>query len=233
MHLAGEVNMPVVGSTGKPFLFAACGDAMVKGNRYARAGKSSARATSSGDSENMFFGTPHKQLWQMSAAGPLPLRMVFGDTGSSSDSTASPARAAAADDNDDSALELDTHVQHQCAVQLSCARETSLNNSISDECGLVGLVCSHGQPLLGCMMAMPAPEKFGYYDLDLTYLLEQVELEVLYLDTGCSYDAHWKLHMAEHDPPNNVRTPWWHGRGHGPGCFVLKSAFFLPGESPN
>jgi hypothetical protein len=81
------------------------------------------------------------------------------------------------------------------------------------------------------MMAMPAPEKFGYYDMLLTYLLEQVELEVFYLDTGCSYDAHWKLHMApEHEPPNNVKTPWWHGRGHGPGCFVLNSAFFLPGE---
>jgi hypothetical protein len=138
VHLTGAVNMPEVGSTGKPFLFAACGDAMVKGNRYARAGTSSAAATSSSDSKLMFFGTPHKQLWQMSAAGPLPLRMVFGDTGSSSDSTASPARAAAADEDDDAALELDTHVQHQCAVQLSCARETSLNNSISDECGLVG-----------------------------------------------------------------------------------------------
>jgi hypothetical protein len=114
LHVVVEVYMPEVGSTGKPLLFAACGDAVVKGNRYARAGRSSASAADSSAGDNMFLGAPHDQLWQMSAAGPLPLRMVFGDTGNGSD----PMQTSPVAEGDDTALELDTHT---CSTIAKCS----------------------------------------------------------------------------------------------------------------
>ena len=231
---AGDVALPAVGATGKPFLFAAATDAMVKANRYKSAGK---RSSVSQDSEHLFFGQPHKQLMEMSAAGQLPLSSAFGassgDVSMQSAAAASAgANAAAADAAaaDDLALELDAHIEHQCHPRLSCARETSVNNSISDECGIAGIVCTHGQPLLGCMLAMSAPERFLFFDLLVSYLLHEVDLQVLFLDTGCTYAAHWRLHMSE-QPPTHIKVPWWHGRGHGSECFLRNSGFYLPGES--
>lgn len=226
---AGDVALPAVGATGKPFLFAAATDAMVKGNRYKSAGRSS---SVSQDSEHMFFGQPHKQLMVLSAAGQLPLSSAFDASSGSVRMQAGGSADAAADAAaaDDEALELDAHIEHQCHPRLSCARETSVNNSISDECGIAGVVCTHGQPLLGCMLAMPAPERFLYFDLLVSYLLHLVELQVLFLDTGCTYTAHWRLHMPE-PPPAHIKVPWWHGRGHGSDCFLRNSGFYLPGES--
>lgn len=241
MHVhAGDVALPAVGATGKPFLFAAATDAMVKANRYKAAGK---RSSVSQDSEHLFFGKPHKQLMELSAAGQLPLSSSCGASGGGvsmqsavAASTSAPAAAAAdvaakdAAAADDVTLELDAHIEHQCHPRLSCARETSVNNSISDECGIAGVVCTHGQPLLGCMLAMPAPERFLYFDLLVSDLLRSVDLQVLFLDTGCTYAAHWRLHMSE-QPPTHIKVPWWHGRGHGSECFLRNSGFYLPGES--
>ena len=51
----------------------------------------------------------------------------------------------------------DLEFDQPCHPRLTCARETSvLHSGISDECGLAGAVCSHGLPMLGCMLAMPA-----------------------------------------------------------------------------
>jgi hypothetical protein len=82
--------------------------------------------------------------------------------------------------------EVSIEVEGECHPQLSCSRVTSLRSGISDECGLTGAVCSHGQPLLGMFLAMPAPERFLYYDLALQQLLLEARVDVMYLDTGCS-----------------------------------------------
>lgn len=204
---------------------------MVKANRYKSAGKSSAVSQ---DSEHMFFGPPHKQLMELNAAGQLPLSAACDASSDGVSMQAGGPAAAAADEAaaDDAELELDAHVERQCHPRLSCARETSVNNSISDECGIAGIVCTHGQPLLGCMLAMTAPERFLFFDLLVSYLLGLVELQVLFLDTGCTFAAHWRLHMSEHQPPTHTKVPWWHGRGHGSECFLRNSGFYLPGELP-
>ena len=85
-------------------------------------------------------------------------------------------------------------------------------------------------PLLGCMLAMPAPERFLYYDLLVSFLLQRVDLKVLYLDTGCTYAAHWRIHMSDVPRPLNIKLPWWHARGHGPDCYLQNSGFYMPGE---
>jgi hypothetical protein len=245
--------MPVRGPTGKPFLTAACFDANAKANRLASAGRGRPNAASDTRSNCLFFGDAHHQLWQLHAAGPLPLSATYsgsssnaadtgnpgssaaaaavggsdnGDGGSSSVRPAAPSAAAGtADDADDEAL----LTEHNCHPHLSCARETSATSSISDECGLVGAVCSHGQPLLGLQAAMPAPERFVYYDVEVTYLQELVDLGVMYLDTGCTYGAHWRVHIP------GLRSfviyvPWWHARGHGEGCYLKNSGFYKAGE---
>ena len=132
---------------------------------------------------------------------------------------------------DDIALELEAHIEHHCHPRLSCARGTSLSSSISDECGVAGAVCSHGVPLLGCMLAMPAPERFLYYDLLVAFLLQLVDLNVLYLDTGCTYAAHWRIYMSGVQDPLQIKLPWWHARGHGAECYLQNSGFYMPGES--
>lgn len=174
------------------------------------------------ESSYRFFGAPHQELWQLQASGPLPMSATCG---SSTSTTSNPDA-----DADDIALELEAQVEHDCHPRLSCARETSLSSSISDECGVAGAVCSHGVPLLGCMMAMPAPERFLYYDLLASSLLQRADLKVLYLDTACTYAAHWRIHMSDVPPPLNIKVPWWHARGHGPDCYLQNSGFYLTGE---
>jgi hypothetical protein len=80
------------------------------------------------------------------------------------------------------------------------------------------------------MLAMPAPERFLYFDLLVSYLLHLVELQVLFLDTGCTFAAHWRLHMSGQQPPTHIKVPWWHGRGHGSECFLRNSGFYLSGK---
>lgn len=116
-----------------------CFDANVNSNRYASAGKSG------GYSEafavlGRFLGRAHTRLWDMKGNGQLHVKQTqLAELG---------------------ADEVSIEVAGECHPQLSCARETSLHSGISDECGLAGGVCSHGFPLLGMFLAMPAPERF-------------------------------------------------------------------------
>jgi hypothetical protein len=170
MHVsccAGDVDLPVTGPTGKPFLMAACFDGNVKANRYASAGKATAAGSDVEECSYHFFGAPHQRLWQLQASGPLPMSSTISSSSSSMPDA----------DADDIALELEAQVAHDCHPRLSCARETSLSSSSSDECGVAGGVCSHGMPLLGGMLAMPAPERFLYYDLLVSSLQQQVDLK--------------------------------------------------------
>jgi hypothetical protein len=226
--------MPILGPTGKPFLLAACFDANVKANRYKAAGRGRPATTTPGD--GVFLAGAHKKVWELQGSGqPLPLSCAFSSSNDSSGDgaggigDASPGAAGIAGDADDAAIELDSHVQHQCHPHLSCAREASVSSAINDECGIAGGVCSHGVPLLGCMLAMPAPERMLYYDLLVSWLQTHADVMVMYLDIGCTYKKHWRLHMPG-PPPGFIMLPWWHARGHGEDCFLRNSGFYMPGE---
>lgn len=87
-----------------------------------------------------FLGRAHTRLWDMKGNSQLHVKQTkLAELG---------------------ADEVSIEVAGECHPQLSCARETSLHSGISDECGLAGGVCSHGFPLLGMFLAMPAPERF-------------------------------------------------------------------------
>lgn len=237
------MRIPVKGPTGKPYLTAACFDANAKANRLASAGRGQLSTAPDPSDNCLFFGGVHQELWQLHRAGPLPLSAVYTgsssanadrdsavqDGSSSAPGSSSTAAAAAAASDDE--LELDAQVEHNCHPHLSCARETSVSSGISDEHGLVGAVCAHGQPLLGLMAAMPAPERLVYYDLLTSRLQELVDLGVMYLDTGCTFSAHWRLHMPG-APRFVIKVPWWHARGHGESCYLTFSGFYYPGEFP-
>jgi hypothetical protein len=184
-------------------------DANVKLNRYASAGRS-------GGYDEVapvlcrFLDKAHRQLWSMKQSGELSATQ----------------RQRAALDADDISIELGG----ECHPRLSCARESSLYSGISDDCGLAGGVCSHGQPLLGTFMTMPAPERFVYYDLALQELLLSARVDIMYLDTGCSYSRHRQLYLPAAPGPCHIRVPWWHARGHGVRCCLSNSGLYLPGE---
>lgn len=206
--IAGTGFLPVW--TAQPLLKAVCFDANVKANRYRSAGRSGGYDGVERTHQH-FLGAAHAELWELVASGELP-------------PTSSRQRNTAAGDDVD--LELDG----QCHPHLSCARETSLVSGISDECGLVGGVCSHGQPLVGGFAAMPAPERLLYYDLILKHKLLEAGVDIMFLDTGCTYARHWQLHMPEDAPkPVHIRVPWWHARGHGSSCYLRNSGLYLSG----
>jgi hypothetical protein len=248
LYVAGVVHMPTKGPTGKPFLTAACFDGNAKANRLASAGRGRANSVSDTCSDRFFFGAVHQEMWKLHSAGPLPLSAAYpgsinsGPNSSSSDGNASgsasssggaagsagvgPDSAAAAGDDE---LVVEAQVEHNCHPNLSCARESSVSSSISDEHGIVGAVCAHGQPLLELFLAMPAHERLLFYDYAASYLAAQVDLGVMYLDTGCIFAAHWRLHMPG-PPPFDIKLPWWHARGHGEDCYLKNSGFYKPGK---
>jgi hypothetical protein len=194
-----------------PWLSAAMFDANVKLNRYASAGRSGGYDEAE-PVLSRFLDKAHRQLWLMKESGEL----------------SSTQRQRAALDADDISIELGG----ECQPRLSCARESSLYSGISDDCGLVGGVCSHGQPLLGTFMTMPAPERFVYYDLALQELLLSTRLDTMYLDTGCTYSRHRQLYLSAAPAPRRICVPWWHARGHGARCCLRNSGLYLPGELP-
>lgn len=220
MHTAGAVSMAQVGPTGKPIVPVACFDANAKANRYQSAGEASSTSFEQLPPGH-FFAQAHADAWQLLAAGG---RLPLSSTGTSGIGSSS---ASGANDAD---LELETGMPDECHPRLSCARDTSQCSSISDVCGIAAGVCAHGQPIAGCALAMPAPERFLYYDLLLAHLLKTAEVKLMYIDTGCSYGAHWRLHMPGEAAPDVIKIPWWHARGHGPSCFLKNSGFYIPGE---
>lgn len=174
-----------------------------------------------------FFADAHADVWRLHAAGPLPLSSTgtsgLGDSGSNGSNS---SRAG-----DDADFELQAVVEDSCHPRITCARETSLCSSISDVCGIAARVCSHGVPLLGCAVSMPAPERFLFYDLILSHLLKVVHVQLMYLDTACSYGSHWRHYMPQDAGPSAIKVGWWHARGHGASCFMKNSGLYLPGEA--
>lgn len=185
-------------------------DANVKANRYRSAGRSGGW-NNVGRVQHRFLDAAHNKLWDMHAAGELPV--------------SSSGSAAVADDVD---LELDG----QCHPHLSCARETSITSGISEQCGLAGCTCSHGIPIMGGFVAMPSPERFLYYDLLLEPLLSVLDVDVMYLDTGCVYKKHFAASKQDGAAaPKHIRVPWWHCRGHGSHCAPYNSGLYLTGKA--
>lgn len=200
-----------------PLMKAVCFDANVKANRYKMVGHSGTYDCAS-QTLTRFIGAAHQKVWQLKAEGPLPV---------------APPRQnlAAEDDTTATADDVDLELEGRCHPKLSCARETSSQSGVSDECGLVGAVCSHGQPLLGMFIAMPAPERFLYYDVLMEQLLSDVAVSIMYLDTGCTYSKHVSLYGDADAPrPEFIKVPWWHAIGHRSQCFLVNSGLYLPGE---
>ena len=68
---------------GKPVLRVACCDGNVKGNRYAAAGRGGSAVVLQGLA---YFDAPHTRVWELHAAGPLPLSSSM-DAGHASSSS--------------------------------------------------------------------------------------------------------------------------------------------------
>lgn len=220
--------MAQIGPTGKPVVPVACFDANAKANRYRSAGKASSSSGFHQLPHGHFFADANADVWKMQAAGgglPLSSTGSSGLGGGSSNGSNAPVSSA-----DDADLEAEAMARDNCHPQLSCARDTSQCSSISDVCGLAAGVCAHGQPLKKCVLAMPAPERFTYYDVLLAHVLVGADVRLMYIDTGCSYKAHWRVHMPDGTGPFVVRIPWWHARGHGLLCFLKNSGLYHPGE---
>lgn len=214
--------MRLVGPSGRPVLPVACFDANAKANHYRSAGKASSSSFQQLP-PGRFFAAAHADVWGLQAVGPLPLSSTgTSGLGPSNHSSGS---------SDDAELELQAVVGDSCHPRITCARETSLCSSISDVCGVAAGVCSHGQPLLGCAIAMPAPERFLYYDIMLSHMLSFADVQLMYLDTGCSYAPHWRDRMPAGVGPSAIKIGWWHARGHGPACFLKNSGLYYPGEN--
>jgi hypothetical protein len=221
--------MEQIGPTGKPVVPVACFDANAKANRYRSAGKASSSSGFHQLPHGHFFADAHTDVWKMQAAGgglPLSSTGSSGLGGGSSSSSTGLASSSA----DDADLEAEAMARDNCHPHLTCARDTSQCSSISDVCGLAAGVCAHGQPLKKCVLAMPAPERFTYYDVLLAHLLMGADVRLMYIDTGCSYKAHWRVHMPDGTGPFVIRIPWWHARGHGLLCFLKNSGLYHPGE---
>lgn len=73
---------------------------------------------------------------------------------------------------------------------------------------------------------MPAPERFLYYDLLLAHVLASSDVQLVYIDTGCTYAAHWRLHIPGVAGPVLIKVPWWHARGHGSKCYLKNSGLW-------
>ncbi|KAF6249657.1 hypothetical protein COO60DRAFT_942889 [Scenedesmus sp. NREL 46B-D3] len=186
---------------------AACFDSAVKPNRYNSAGRSGGYMGAAAVL-GLFLGKAHDKLWHMTSSGELYV-----------------AQSRIAELGAD---EVSIEVDGECHPILTCSRLTSQRSGLCDAFGLTGSVCSHGQPLLDMFLAMPAPERFLYYDLALQELLLEARVNVMYLDTG-SYSSHLQLHSPEAAAPGHIRVPWWHARGHGVNCCLRNSGLYLPG----
>lgn len=80
-----------------------------------------------------------------------------------------------------------------CHPNLRCARDFSrVGNGVLDYFGVMGAVCCHGFPLVGCFVAMPAPEQYMYYDAVLTWVLKRTRVVDCYIDFACQYKRHLK-----------------------------------------
>jgi hypothetical protein len=175
----------------------------------------------------IFLGEAHDIVWDFADAGALPLSLPAD--GAAAAATTAAAAAAGVEAADDEDLELLVEEEHHCHPRLHCNRETSKYSSINDECGLVGGVCSHGQPLVGCFLAMPAPERTLYYDALLSKLCSAAGVDIIYLDIGCSYKRHWELYMGHAAGPTHIKVPWWHAMTHGASCYLINSGMYHSG----
>ncbi|KAF6255126.1 hypothetical protein COO60DRAFT_1641828 [Scenedesmus sp. NREL 46B-D3] len=175
--------LPVFGHGELPIILAACFDSAVKPNRYNSAGRSGGYMGAAAVL-GRFLGKAHDKLWHMTSSGELYVAQSrIAELG---------------------AHEVSIGVDGECHPILTCSRLTSQRSGLCDEFGLTGYVCSHGQPLLGMFLAMPAPERFLYYDLALQELLLEARVNVMYLDTGCSYSRHLQLHSPEAAAPGHT-----------------------------
>lgn len=201
--------MPIFQLGEQPVIPVVCFDAVVKASRYSSAGRSGGYSDAPAVI-GRFFSRAHDRLWDMSSSGELHVMQ---------------SRIAKL-----GADEVSIEVDGECHPILSCARSYSQRSGVCDECGVVGGVCSHGQPLQGMFLAMPAPERFLYYDLLLKELLLDAQVNIMYLDTGCSYARHRQLHLPAAATPSQIRVPWWHARGHGVNCYLQNSGLYLSGR---
>lgn len=207
---------------GLPVLKTVSVDANVKLSRYRSAGRSAGHANAP-RTWSVFLGAAHDVVWNLAGESALPLSLPAADT------AAAAAGAAGEVAADDVELELQVEETLHCHPRLHCDREFSQRSSILDECGMVGGVCSHGQPLAGWFMAMPAPERSLFYDALVSKGCTAAVLDILYLDIGCSYKRHWELYMGHAAGPTHVKVPWWHAKTHGESCYLQNSGMYHPG----
>ena len=131
-------------------------------------------------------------------------------------------------------------VMPACTTALSCNREKSHNTRAElDICGIVGIVCVHGVPALGCMLPMNAPENHSFYDLVFRELFrKKSNIGQVYLDLMCRYSKRLralleKLEFQENRPFEAavimLLVPWMHAFDHDLSCQLTFSGLYAEG----
>jgi hypothetical protein len=73
-----------------------------------------------------------------------------------------------------------------CSSNLTCSRASASARGVVDFCGISGVTCAHSFPLLGCYVAMPAPEQFPYHIAAIAEALtRRPDIRHVYIDIAC------------------------------------------------
>lgn len=163
MIKSGEWNLDLVPvcdikQSSLPVIKAVMMDGCQKLNRLAGMGASYAEVS---PVLTTYLGAPHQEVLQ---------HVQGGGSGA----------AAAHDDGGEAGM--------SCHPNLRCARDYSrVGAGVLDYHGVMGAVCCHGFPLVGCFVAMPAPEQYLYYDTVLSHVLRRARVVDCYIDFACQY----------------------------------------------
>lgn len=73
-----------------------------------------------------------------------------------------------------------------CNSNLTCSRASASARGMVDYSGISGVTCTHCFPLLGCFVAMPAPEQWAFHIAALIEALIRLpSIRHVYIDIAC------------------------------------------------
>ena len=73
-----------------------------------------------------------------------------------------------------------------CSSNLTCSRASASARGVVDFSGISGVTCTHGFPLLNCVVAMPSPEQWAFHIAALAEALtRRPDIRHIYIDIAC------------------------------------------------